>query len=153
MSEAPPPRRRWFQFGIGTMFFAVTVLAALAAFLAYHVNWVRERRNAPVYYVMEEVYLVTPSGPKPTRVACDAPWPLEWFGEPGCNALQISPSVPESEVERIRRLFPEAEIEILSPEEELEQFPDMSPQKVLAAGQAFREWAKAADPAGRLSPE
>ena len=42
MSQVPPTRRRWFQFGLGTMFLAVT---ALAAFLAYHVSWIQKRHS------------------------------------------------------------------------------------------------------------
>ena len=42
MVEAPKTRRRFFQFGLGTMFLLVTVLCA---FLGYHLNWIRERRT------------------------------------------------------------------------------------------------------------
>jgi hypothetical protein len=35
MAEAPATRRRWFQFGMGTMFAVVTALAIYAGIVAY----------------------------------------------------------------------------------------------------------------------
>ena len=37
-----PPRRRWFQFGLRGLLGVVTVLAA---FIAYHVNWIRQQHQ------------------------------------------------------------------------------------------------------------
>ena len=42
MSQLPPTRRRWLQFSLRTMFVVVTVLAI---FIAYHVNWIRQRHR------------------------------------------------------------------------------------------------------------
>src|SRR5579863_2209083 len=42
MAEIPtPPRRRWFQFGIGTMLLLVTVFAV---WLSWELNYVRHRK-------------------------------------------------------------------------------------------------------------
>ena len=44
----------------------------------------------------------------------DAPWPLRWLGERGVYTLYMRDDMPESEVARIRALFPEAEIDRVS---------------------------------------
>ena len=42
----------------------------------------------------------------------DAPWPLRWLGEEGYDGVLIEiPDPSEQEVERVRRLFPEAHAE------------------------------------------
>ena len=41
MSQAPPTRRRWFQFGLGTMLLLVTVFAV---WLGWELSYIRERR-------------------------------------------------------------------------------------------------------------
>jgi TRAP-type C4-dicarboxylate transport system permease small subunit len=40
--SAPPPTRRWFQFGIGTMFLAVTILAL---WLGWELRIVHQRKR------------------------------------------------------------------------------------------------------------
>jgi hypothetical protein len=137
---------RWFRFGLRSLFAVITLAAILVAWLSYNLNWIRERRNAPVFYPTLTTYVVTPSGPTPMTLTCHSPWPLEWFGEPGCVTVAIAPSLPESEVERIRKLFPEAEIEMLSPEleREIQEAHALHPEEALAAAQAFRDEAKAA---------
>ena len=44
MSQANPPRRRWFQFGIGTMLLLVTLVAV--SLLAATEHWDRRRLQA-----------------------------------------------------------------------------------------------------------
>ena len=141
---ATTSRRRWFQFGLRGLFVAVTLSAVFVAWLGYNLNWMR--RNAPVVYTNKAVALATQLGPKIMPLMRKSPWPLEWFGEPGFFSLSILPSVPESEVARIRKLFPESEIEILSPEDELEITQEIAlhPEEVIEARQAARDEAKAA---------
>ena len=106
MPTAPPTRRRWFQFGLGTMLLLVTVLAL---FIAYHVNWVRERRAAIASWESSRWFPSTPP------VLAKPPWLLSLFGEPGYGCLWRESSRrlgadEEAELERVQRLFPEAKV-------------------------------------------
>ena len=46
MPQAPLTRRRSFQFGMGTLLVLVTVLAVPLGFVAYQLNWIRQRHEA-----------------------------------------------------------------------------------------------------------
>jgi hypothetical protein len=94
------PRRRWFRFSLRTLFVVVTVLAIGLSWVAYQLNWIRERHKAlgvdgsdPMAWV--EI---------PSR---RAPWSLRIFGEFGSAVI-----VPfhSSDRARLRSLFPEATI-------------------------------------------
>ncbi|HEY2893145.1 MAG TPA: hypothetical protein VGJ16_02995, partial [Pirellulales bacterium] len=139
-------RHRWFRFGLRSLFTAVTLSAVFVAWLSYNLHWIRDRRNAPVFYAQQQVSLATSTGPTLMMLTCNSPWPLEWFGEPGCVALRIESSLPESEVKRIRKLFPEAEIETFLPEheQEIHEALALHPEEARAAAQAFRDEVKAA---------
>jgi hypothetical protein len=114
--DPAPPRRRWFQFGIGTMLLLVTVVAT---FLAYHVNWIRQRRH----FIAQEkesaqvrsVPVSYDSDPSQTR----APGFLWMLGEPGHWAMLViaegesEATLTSHDYERLRiakQLFPEAKI-------------------------------------------
>jgi hypothetical protein len=123
-------RRRWYQFGLGTMFVVVTLLAV---FIAYHVNWIRQRRA-----VIEECVYVSASAPYDPRVLGQqkhlpvrAPSILPYFGESGFYTLSLEfpgtsdkdmPVTVPAELERIRMLFPEAV--------RVDAFPDHPPPYV-----------------------
>jgi hypothetical protein len=103
------PRRRWFQFGLRTMFVAVTVVAI---FIGYHVNWIRQRnaeRTTFTYLqglVWSDSYDVNP--------APEFPWSLRLFGEKPEPLIYIATD-PKSErdrqhLERVSRLFPESRV-------------------------------------------
>ena len=47
----------------------------------------------------------------PSRARPDAPWPLRWFGEEGYDGIMLYVVHSEEDVERVRQLFPEAEVE------------------------------------------
>jgi hypothetical protein len=116
MPTTPPTRRRWFQFGIGTMLVLVTVFAAI---LAYHINWIRQRAalRQPENREQYDFYL-----------AGTGPYLLRLFGEPGYMEVHVNlQDVPDltvdemkirglrplaaserDEVERVQRLYPEA---------------------------------------------
>jgi len=103
------PTRRWFRYSLRTLFLLVAVLAA---FLAYHLQWIRSRQqriNDPgLLFVAED-----PS------VVVGAPGMLWMFGEPGRALIEVEvqgPSLAElsdADLQKgrdLRRLFPEAEI-------------------------------------------
>jgi hypothetical protein len=104
MPPAPQTRRRWYQFGLRTLF---VVVAVVAAFLAYHVNWIRQRRvflDSPEVLMATEEPFTYQSYIVVTLGRTKAPWPLSWVGEPGYVAIELrnTPSPEEA------ALFPEA---------------------------------------------
>ncbi|HEY2840643.1 MAG TPA: hypothetical protein VGJ26_15915 [Pirellulales bacterium] len=129
------PTRRWLRFSLRTMFIAVTLVAA---FVAYHVNWIRQRhavmegRFADEVYVqpwdfsqeiLDELFDDLTWTPKPAQKFKPPPGPgLLWlFSERGYPKLDVNFGPPlwhEREltsaellkVEQIQRLFPESKI-------------------------------------------
>jgi hypothetical protein len=117
MDEGPKTRRRWFQFSVGTMLLLVT---ALAAFLAYHVTWIRQRhqflgspRSFSNGLTLKEL--------DPTLPTPRAPGLLWLFGEEPQGAIYVNFGDPASweagltneqaaELDRVDVLFPEAAI-------------------------------------------
>ena len=124
-----PPRRRWFQFGLVGLFVAVTLFAAFAAFVAYHVNWIRERHAIINNTWAEETRALSmdyrdnldscmgealPSPPAPGLL-----WLFDelgygqilvWFGKLSPDrGRQLTPEELSS-LKQIERLFPEAKV-------------------------------------------
>jgi hypothetical protein len=71
MPYAPQTRRRWYQFGLGTTLLLLTAFAIVAAFLAYHVHWIRQRRE------LIPLDMTTRSGPP--RYVSPAEFGNPWF--------------------------------------------------------------------------
>ena len=118
MPDNPTPHRRWFRFGLRTMFVFVTLVACC---LGYPLNWIRQRHSlidAPAQTGVEPEYEVISQSMSlraPLQVGTiDAPRPLRWLGERGVHTLYIRADMPNAEVTRICGLFPEAEIERVS---------------------------------------
>lgn len=81
-----------------------------ACWVGYHLNWIHERHDAPVGFGIGQIELRLPDGSGKIEIEKRyAPWPLNWFGEPGRHWLMIPESLPKEEVNRIVALFPEAE--------------------------------------------
>ena len=113
------PNRRWFRFSLRTLFVLVTLFGC---WLAYQLNWIRERHNAPVLAGISTAIEATPAGPKEVTIEHDPPWPLAWFGERGYSALAVDESYGEQEIERIRKLFPEADVEPIPSDDILPEY-------------------------------
>ena len=97
MVETTPPRRRWFQFGLRTMFVAVTIVAI---FVGYHVNWIQARREAIRSGIaVQHTFAANQIVPRP-------PFALRLLGERGEEHLFVAPT----QFERVCKLFPEAEV-------------------------------------------
>jgi hypothetical protein len=130
MTSPTPPRRRWFRFGLGTMFLALGALAVMllvGAFVAYHVDWIRQR-----HALLEETQRRFANRYAPAKdldfpawikcEACDPPGLLWLFGEKGAWSLNLRAAfdydadarecnrIIESELSRAKRLFPEAHV-------------------------------------------
>ena len=94
------PRRRWFRFSLRTLFAAVTVLCVVGGWVAYQLNWIRERQA-----FRESGKIVGRWG---TMHDPDAPGTLWLFGETGESGLglEVAPGDPGSK--RAQELFPVA---------------------------------------------
>jgi hypothetical protein len=110
--NATPSTRRWFQFGLGS---ALLCVALLAAFLAYHVNWVRQRHE-----VIDSGTVAAGDGPyhQPGQDPV-APGLLRLFGVGAYGYIIVNVAHPidqltpadRARLDAVSRLFPEATIE------------------------------------------
>jgi hypothetical protein len=140
MFESPPkPRRRWFRYSLRTMFVVVTILSVPLGFVAYQLNWIQNRNrelqldkywptdgpegehpsNVSYAFAYLDYFTLTPGTQRPA-----APELLGMFGERGYAEVDIAFNVGDmkngkerqltleelKEVERVKRLFPEAEV-------------------------------------------
>jgi len=106
-----PPRRRWFQVSIRTL---LAIVAALAIWLAYGLNWVKSREETSQYLKANGV-AVYPPGMSGTEIRPwrDLPLTLRLLrAEPvGRIVIPFSSSfLSRSDIERVEALFPEASV-------------------------------------------
>jgi hypothetical protein len=121
MSDVPPTRRRWFQFGIGTMLLLVTVFAL---WLAWQVRIVRDRQAMMALLKQQGGSIMAlkdwrdPSGyasPVPPVAAVrppqiSVPFWRRWIGDEPIVEVACPVGSDESYVERARAAFPEADV-------------------------------------------
>ena len=100
------PKRRWFAFSLRTLFVVVTVAAAIIAFLASELRWVRERQEFLDRAERDResllgagTYLTYPS----------IPFWRRWLGDSPQYTVIVPARWPKAELDNARRLFPEAE--------------------------------------------
>lgn len=97
------PRRRWFQFSLATLFVGVTVVAISMAWVAYQLNWIRERRAA----LTKAEYITQCFGesrqPRPM-------WRLTFLGEKPIAHIITGNDLPAEEFDRMTSLFPKAHV-------------------------------------------
>ena len=103
-----PKPRRWFCFSLRTIFVVVTMGCTLLAWTVYQLNWIRERRKAmaevPHYQIVyKDLTAALKKGPS-------APCTIAIFGEKGVREIWARSGVPAADVNRLRRLFPEAKV-------------------------------------------
>jgi hypothetical protein len=101
MADQPFPRRR-FQFRLRTLMIAVTLLCAACAIVGPKLVWIRQRHE-----------MIQPAGGVgfvPNQEPRSAPSGLWLFGEQGIKSLHVI-NAPQEQVEEMKRLFPEAEID------------------------------------------
>jgi len=121
--------RRWFRFSLRTFF---VVLTLLGVGLGYQVNWIRQRRAAlawlteghGVYWGVANGSDVDPQDPAYSEMfkAHPAPWSLQPFNEGGMARIFVGPCSPEA-VNKLKRLFPEADVLDGRTREEIEEWP------------------------------
>jgi hypothetical protein len=118
------PRRIWLRFSLRTLFVLVTLFGCAMGWIAYSLNWIRQRRELCTRPDVE--VLVIADGDYP-----QAPAFLWLFGEKGRGIIRIIvdyPLWPEAAVpadrkrtieeqallDRAKDLFPEAEVQEVS---------------------------------------
>ena len=111
MPQAPRTRRRWFQFGLGTMFLLVTVLCV---WLAWAADWARERRDALI--VLRESPVVVVDTTSQISGWAEKPWtsmPIS-LRLLGCERVKLihlaRVQYSDGDRDRIQALFPEATV-------------------------------------------
>ncbi len=106
----PAPNRRWLRFSLRTLF---VLVALVGCWLTYEMNWVRQRRH--------EIITGAVVAHDDAAVYARAPGALSIFGEQGYKSItvlipnchRITPA-DKQKAARIRRLFPEAEVAMMS---------------------------------------
>jgi hypothetical protein len=113
MSE-DKPRRRWFSFSLRTLFVLVTIFGV---WLGLQVKWMQDRHAALDWVKAQEVVWHEIPVSQGAILGRDAPWQLRLLGESG--AEQVSVLVENDEraprQQTLERLFPEAEVLVLTP--------------------------------------
>jgi hypothetical protein len=101
MAPAPEHTRRWYQFGLRSLFMAMTLAAVPLGWIAYSLNWIHQRRAVFDQLQVRAMSLRDES--------TEAPAGLWLFGESGVQEIWCRNLTPR-DVELVERLFPEAEI-------------------------------------------
>lgn len=101
------PNRRWFRFSLRTLFAVVTVVA-IAAYVVTVLSMVRQRAQAHQVYPIRATYTRPGDTKRPPFI-----WRL--FGAETVHVVSLDPAGTNSDVENLKRLFPEAHVVILTP--------------------------------------
>ena len=110
MPPAPKHTRRRFQFGLGTMFVMVTVVAV---WLGWELTFVRERRTALEWLKKNGGFVVSVAETKNNQVPPPEPvneipiW-RRWLGDEAMYFVVPPDNATEDDLSRFQRLFPEA---------------------------------------------
>jgi hypothetical protein len=97
-----------FRFGLRTLFVAVTIAGVIAAWVTYQLNWIRQRHDVFASHRVYEIKRKIILSAEPGMIL--PPWSLRVFGETGQDGMMFDLAESDPELERIRRLFPEAEV-------------------------------------------
>src|SRR6185369_1706202 len=84
-----PPRRRWFQYSLRTMFVVATMLCGA---LAYHLNWIGQRQEYRTKHLAECQPYVQEQLTWDFEHSVNyekAPFPLSYFGEIGERHITV----------------------------------------------------------------
>jgi hypothetical protein len=114
------PKRRWLRFSLRTLFVLTTAVAVLVGWVVYERDWVRQRHQ----FLREQELAAGPPSPGAAVLILltDAPGQLWMFGEDGYATVDVyvdetAPGAAAT-IDRARRLFPEAMINIVKPRED-----------------------------------
>ena len=100
------PSLRWYRFSLRTAFAIFTVACLLAAWIAYQLDWIRQRREF-MSKLPTNNFAYQEDLSHPVR----APGMLWLFGESGKRRFRsVNTPGSDPETNQIKALFPEAEI-------------------------------------------
>jgi len=107
-----PRPERWPQVSLRTFFVLVTLLCVAIGWMGVQVKWISDRqaarRSFPGTFIDPRhgrIGNVIYSGPH-----LRAPWPLYLLGENGVTTWEVDLLEDDPQIERLRKLFPEAGI-------------------------------------------
>ena len=89
------PKRRWFRFSLRTLFVLMMVIGICASWVAYQLNWIRQRHE----------FVSARHRGRLDMGLVKAPWSLRLFGE---RQADFVVNVPNDDIGLARELFPEA---------------------------------------------
>jgi len=92
-----------FRFSLRTLFVAMTALSCGVGWMAYQLHWIRQR-----HAFLQREHIVTYP---PVQAERPLPWSLKLFGE----SQQFLLGVPYEDLDRARKLFPEAIFNLVYP--------------------------------------
>jgi hypothetical protein len=106
------PKRRWFRFSLRMLFVLVTLVGVVAGWVAYQLNWIRQRRE---FSNSHHIGIIVWQSGLDTK----APWSLKLFGEAPAVYLL---NVPDAFLQEAKVLYPEA---VINPKPT--DFPEQKP--------------------------
>ena len=111
-ASKPSRPRRWLRFSLRTLLVVVTVVCVLLTWVVYQFNWINERQETLEKYQGYRVLYQNYNDILKNREAVrpNAPWSIAIFGGKGVYDLLVSPEVSDTELKRLRGLFPEAKV-------------------------------------------
>ena len=120
MAHAPPTRRRWFQFSVGTLLLLVTVFAV---WLGWELKFIRDRQawlRENAVLVDPEMrpddvfpggsYVIMPPLRLPPRYEASIPTWRKWLGDEAVPWIIEGEDWTDIDRARAVRLFPEAKL-------------------------------------------
>jgi hypothetical protein len=113
------PKRRWFRFGLRTLFVLVTIVGLFAGWFAYQLNLGRQRRQflnsnreallaENLWHQETETHLASQLKPKPIS------WIRRVLGDPGTGFIMLPTKHDQHQVDQANALFPEARVFVWS---------------------------------------
>src|ERR1700680_2104213 len=115
---APPTRRRWFQFSLGTMFLLVTISAVLLGWLVSERRFVQERKAASrdkaaivisvTWGKREQGWWAPGSREEKIFPETTIPFWRTWMGDQAMAFVRVDYPYSEEQLSELHRLFPEA---------------------------------------------
>ena len=107
------------RFSLRPLFVLVTIVGLAGGWVAYQLNWIRQRHEIVAYYgaavapktgyyfALDVVSYEMPGDYFPGQAA---PWHLRIFGERGYKEIGLFKNIRDRDLERISYLFPEAKV-------------------------------------------
>ncbi len=120
MTPAAPSHRRWLQYRLRTLLAIVAVAAVLLAILAYHRDWLRQRKE-----LVNHGGMAVGDGPNDAGIYEPvSPGLLKFVGENAYGYIVVFPErrdgqLTAAEFDRValvRRVFPEARVDACWPD-------------------------------------